>query len=178
MGGALLLCCKFACDWISTGWRTHDLVKYKRGTLGIFGAQCSRVTDGAFDIQAALLRELSHSTMLESATISTCLLECRSFYRGLGMLSVTNMAIVGVTIAAVEADSWPPAVTSLFFFLHLWCINGWMDGRTDGCGYSRCLGLIFWNAKKERCCMFPPLRGRFHHFLTRSCFALCWLKYI
>lgn len=117
--------------WISTGWRTHDLVKYKRGTLGIFGAQCSRVTDGAFDIQAALLRELSHSTILESATISTCLLECRSFYRDLGMLSVTNMAIVGVTIAAVEADSWPPAVTSLFFGICGVSMAGWMAGRMD-----------------------------------------------
>lgn len=71
---------------------------------------------------------------------------CQPFYRELGTLSVKNMAIVGATAAAVEADSWPPAVTSCFF---AFVVYQWMDGRMNECGYSRCLGLIFWNAKKR-----------------------------
>lgn len=47
---------------------------------------------------------------------------------------MTNMAIVGVTAAAVEADSLPPAVTS--FSVCFFCIRGvsmdeWADGWMD-----------------------------------------------
>lgn len=42
----------------------------------------------------------------------------------------------------------------------------------DGCGYSRCLGLIFWNAKKEHTLMYVPTTTRPVFIISHS-FVIC-----